>query len=79
MGCFRTGKHFGYISINQFANFLGQEISYSLPIFHAFTVFDTVASIAGYGNKTAWDIWMAYKGCHKSIHRSERPGLRSIS
>ena len=46
---FGTGKHLRYIPAHDIAKELGYEKALSFPMYHAFTVCDTVSSFAGRG------------------------------
>ena len=57
---FGTGKNFRYIPIHEIVASIGPNKSEALPMFHAYTEWDTVSSFATKGKKTAWDTWKSY-------------------
>ncbi|CAH3181917.1 unnamed protein product [Porites evermanni] len=57
---FGTGNNFRYIAAHEIATKLGPEVSKALPVFHAFTGFDTVSCFGGRGKKTALEAWKSY-------------------
>ena len=52
-----TGSHFRYIDAHEISNNLGSGMSKALPVFHAFTRWDTVSCFARRGKKTAFTVW----------------------
>ena len=58
---FGVGHQFRFIPAHSIAEFLGQEKSKALPLFHAYTGCDTVSSFNTRGKKTAWDTWNAFE------------------
>lgn len=57
---FGTGANLRYIPTHNIASDLGDEMSCTLPLFHAFTGCDTVSAFASIGKKTAWGIWKTF-------------------
>ena len=57
---FGAGKSFRFLACHEIARALGPDRCIALPIFHAFTGFDTVSCFSGRGKRTAWDTWNAY-------------------
>ena len=39
---------------------MGRRTSQAIPMFHAFTGYDTTSTFYGKGKKTAWQVWKSY-------------------
>lgn len=57
---FGVGKDLKVISINKLYAFLGNDISNSLPFFHAFSGSDSTSGFRGKGKKTIFKIWKSF-------------------
>jgi hypothetical protein len=49
---------FRHLAAHEMAKALGPDRCIAVPMFHAFTGYDTVSSFGSRSKKTAWDIWM---------------------
>ena len=58
---FGAGKSFRFFVCHEIARALGPDQCITLPIFHAFTGFDTVSCFSGRGKRTGWDTRNAYR------------------
>ena len=57
---FGMGKHFQYLNINSICQYLGEDKSRTLPLFHSFTGCDTTSAFLRKGKKSAWEAWNSY-------------------
>lgn len=71
---FGAGKKFRYIHINPICNNLGEEMSKSLPHFHAFSGCDTTSCFNTKGKKSAFKAWKSYPEATKAfLHMQRNP------
>ncbi len=54
---FGKEKKLCYLAVHDMTAALGPYKCLALPMFQAFTAYDTVSSFRGRGTKTAWNIW----------------------
>lgn len=64
---FGTGKNYRHYHINSICHRLGEELSYSLPGFHAYSGCDTTSSFFGKGKKSAWEALKSYPEARKAF------------
>lgn len=76
---FGVGKDLRVVSINKLHASLGNDISNSLPFFHAFTGSDSTSGFRGKGKKTIFKIWKSFPEVTQTFLKISRNPFEAIN